>query len=208
MRTPLALLVVLSLSLPARGEPLAALLDKGPLVRLETTSSGKFKQALAIADVDAPLAEVWAVLTDLESYRYFMPRVEKVDVTRDGADYLAAFQLDTPLVSTSYTNRYVLDEPRHTIRVRQVEGDLDGSFYEWRLVKLSAQKTRVFYSGAIKNFSGIAQRLDDEQQTITIGINVVSLLSAIKAVKARAETLRRQRVHVPATPAFERAAGE
>lgn len=207
VRAWLLVLVVVTLALPAHADEMATLLDKGPLVRLESTSNGKFKQALAIADVDAPIGRVWAVLADLDSYRYFMPRVEKLDIKRDGADYLATFKLDTPLVSTSYTNRYTLDEARHVIDVRQVDGDLDGSFYKWRLVRVSPGKTRIYYSGVIKNFSGIAQRLEDDQQTITIGINVVSLLSAIKAVKSRAETLERQDKHVPATPTIERASG-
>lgn len=36
------------------------------------------------------------------------------------------------------------------------------------------------------------QRFEDDQQTITIGVNVSSLMQQMNAVKARAEALERQ----------------
>ena len=47
--------------------------------------------------------------------------------------------------------------------------------------------TRITYSGVVRNFSSVAERLDDEQQSITIGINVVSVLQGAKALKREAE---------------------
>jgi hypothetical protein len=110
-------------------------------------------------------------------------------VTREGAEALMKVKLDTPLVATSYTNRMSPDAVNKTMNVRQVKGDLSGSRYLWRLTALGEGKTRITYSGIVKNFSSIAESLDDEQQTLTIGINVVSLMAQVKAVKGRAEML-------------------
>jgi hypothetical protein len=59
-------------------------------------------------------------------------------------------------------------------------------------VPLGAGQSRIYYSGAVKNFSSVAESFEDDQQTLTIGINVVSLMAATKAVKERAELVSRQ----------------
>jgi ribosome-associated toxin RatA of RatAB toxin-antitoxin module len=185
----------------ARADEMTELLRGGPLVRIESTEAGRFKEGLAIADIDAPVQQVWDVLTDFDNYRFFMPRIDELKVERDGRDFLVEFDIDTPLVSTRYTNRYTLDEKKRVVRIRQVKGDLDGSHYFWRLVSLGPARTRVYYGGVVKNFSSIAKRLEDDQQTITVGINVASLLAALRAVEARAEMLHRRSKTRPAAPA-------
>lgn len=181
------LVLVLLAAAPARADELASLLSSGPLVRVETTADGRFKEALAIADVDAPADVVWQVLTDFEAYASFMPRMQSCVVTREGKDALLDIKLDTPLVSTRYTNRMIVDEAGRKIAVRQERGDLKGSRSAWRVVALGERRARVYYGGVVRNFSSLAESMEDDQQTLTIGINVVSLMAAIKAVKGRSE---------------------
>lgn len=193
----LALLVV-TFAIPAHADDLAGFLSSGPAVRIETDSAGKLKQSVCVADIDAPIDLVWKVLTDYEQYRFFMPRIDRLDVVREGNDALLAVKLDTPLVATNYTNRMSPDAANRVINVRQVKGDLPGSRYQWKLTSLGDARTRITYSGIIKNFSSIAESLDDEQQTLTIGINVVSLMAAVKAVETRAEGLHKGPKPAPA----------
>ena len=183
----------------AHADDVGDLLHTGPLVRIETDSAGKLKQATCIADVDAPIDMVWKVLSDYESYRFFMPRMKTLDITKDGDDTLLAIKLDTPLVSTSYTNRQHPDLATHTMTVKQEKGDLSGSRYQWHLVALG-DRTRIFYSGLIKNYSSLAESFEDDQQTLSIGINVVSLMATAKAVKGRAELLQHQLAAKAGTP--------
>ncbi len=184
----LVLVVAATVAPAARADELAALLSAGPLVRIETDLAGKYKEGLAIADVDAPADVVWQVLTDFSGYKGFMPRVSKCDVERDGADYLLDMKLDTPFVSTRYTNRAVVDDAARTIKIKQEKGDLKGSRYHWRVVPLAdGKRTRVYYGGIVRNFSSVAESMEDDQQTITIGINVVTLMATVKAVKQRSE---------------------
>jgi ribosome-associated toxin RatA of RatAB toxin-antitoxin module len=187
----------LLLSAPAFADDLGNMLSKGPLVRVETDNNGKLKQATAIIDVNASAETVWKVLNDFESYRFFMPRIEKLEVTREGNDSLLDIKLNTPLVATRYTNRMSPDPATMTIKVRQVKGDLDGSTYNWKVVSLGDGRSRIFYSGLVKNYSSIAERFEDDQQTLSIGINVVSLIAATKAVKARAEQVTKQAAATP-----------
>jgi len=63
-------------------------------------------------------------------------------------------------------------------------------------VATSPDVTRIYYGGVTRNFSSMAQRLEDDQQTITVGVNVVGLMAAVKAIKTRAEA-----VHAAAAPA-------
>ena len=45
----------------------------------------------------------------------------------------------------------------------------------------------IYYTAASRNFSRLAQSLEDKQQTITVGVNVSAALAAVKALKSRAE---------------------
>ncbi len=193
-----ALVFVMLAAPPARADELAGLLAAGPLVRIEMDPAGKFKEGLAIAEVDAPIDTVWTVLTDFKGYTTWMPRVEQCDITRDGADYLMDMKIDTPLVSTRYTNRATVDAVAKTIKIRHEKGDLKGTRYLWRVVPIGdGKRTRLYYGGVIKNFSSVAESMEDDQQTITIGINVASLLATIKSVKIRSEQVARAPVAAP-----------
>lgn len=201
--------LVLALGSPAaRADDLGGFLATGPAVRIETDASGKLKQSTCLADVNANIDTVWKVLTDYEQYRFFMPRIDKLEVTREGNDALLTLKLDTPLVATSYTNRATPDAANFILNVKQVKGDLSGSRYQWKLTKLSDSRTRISYSGVVKNFSSVAESLDDDQQTLTIGINVVSLMASVKAVKGRAEQLQKQAPSAPAPPPTAALPGE
>jgi carbon monoxide dehydrogenase subunit G len=200
MRIAVVLLALVLAAPAVHADELGGLLAAGPLVRIETDPTGKFKEGLAIAEVDAPIDLVWSVLTDFSGYTTWMPRVEKCDVTRDGNDYLMDMKIDTPLVSTRYTNRATVDHTAKTIKIRHEKGDLKGTRYLWRVVPIGEKKTRLYYSGVIKNFSSVAESMEDDQQTITIGINVASLLATIKSVKLRSELVARTPTSVSAPP--------
>lgn len=187
-----ALVLSLVLVAPAaHADELSSFLSTGPAVRIETDASGKLKQSTCLADVNANVDTVWKVLTDFEQYRFFMPRIDKMNITREGNDVLLEMKLDTPLVATSYTNKATPDVATRTIKVQQVKGDLAGSRYQWKLTPLGDSRTRISYTGVVKNFSSVAEAMDDDQQTLTIGINVVSLMAQVKAVKARAEQMQK-----------------
>lgn len=191
MSPQILLLAVLLLSAltgarAAHADDLTDQLKKGPLVRVEVTDQGRFKRSTVLIDVAVPMEKVWATLADFKSYPTFMPRCEEVEVRKKGKYTLIEFDLDTPLVSTNYTSRYAVFAKRHRMEMKVVDGDIEGSTFVWQLAKVPGG-TRVTYSGVVRNFSIVAESLDDDQQSITIGINVVSLLQGAKALKFEAE---------------------
>jgi ribosome-associated toxin RatA of RatAB toxin-antitoxin module len=178
----------------AHADELGDLLKAGPLVRVEQGENQKFKRVLAMADVAAPAELVWEVLNNQEKYPEFMPRLKKLTIKDEAPNVrVLSYVLDTPFADTTYALRWTANPAEKTVTVKHAGGDLKGSEYDWRIVSLGPETSRIFYGGVTRNFSSMATRLEDDQQTITVGVNVVGVLAAAKAIKGRSETIHRAR---------------
>jgi len=171
------------------------MLERGPMVLIED-SKGKFSQATAVMLIDAPPDLVWGVISKMEDFKTFVPKVLTSDVERKEGklEYEVHFVIDVPGIDTDYTVKYWPDPVARTIRGLWVKGDLKGSIWEWKVEKAPGNRTLLSHTSSVKNFSAIAQSIEDEQQTVTVGINVASGLAAVKAVKSHCEAL----AHPPA----------
>ncbi|MBS2031414.1 MAG: SRPBCC family protein [Deltaproteobacteria bacterium] len=166
----------------------SALLDRGPIVSIEQTPDGKFKQCTALARVDAPIDRVWQVATNYKDFHTFMPKVVASDVIHEEPGIVdVKFEIDVPGVNTKYVMRHSLHPDTHTIEMNWVKGDLKGSHWVLHMESTPDGKTLISYSGASKNFSSILEGLEDSQQTISVGVNVSSALTVVKAFKQQAE---------------------
>jgi ribosome-associated toxin RatA of RatAB toxin-antitoxin module len=183
------MLAPLMLSLVLAQVDMGPMLDKGPMVLVEDGANGKFGSATAYVMVNAAPEKVWADLLAMEHFKDFMPKVETSEVLRRGAkDFDVHFVLDVPGPDTDYTVRYTPDAATKTIKGNWVKGDLKGSNWVWHVEPAPGGKSLLVHKAAVKNFSSMAQSLEDSGQTITIGLNVSSVLAASKAVKKRAES--------------------
>jgi ribosome-associated toxin RatA of RatAB toxin-antitoxin module len=179
--------VPLALSAPAQAQDLMALLADGPVVVVEKDAKGKFEQATAVIDVKAPPAKVWEVVTNFSAYRYFMPKVEKSEQSAPAPNQLdVAYEIDVPLSNAKYVLHYDLDPVKLTATGRWVKGDLEGTHSHWRLVPYK-DETLLYFTTSTLHFNALAQRFEDSQQTITIGVNVVAALTTVSAIKKRTE---------------------
>jgi ribosome-associated toxin RatA of RatAB toxin-antitoxin module len=186
MRRVLTVVAVLCCG-PAAAQDLSGLLDQGHLVLVENDEAGKFKQCTAMIRVARPPAEVWAVVSDLGSFKTFIPKVKRSEVTRiSETQLLVDWEIEVPLSNTRYTFRYDLDPEAHTLHGKWVKGDLKGSTVTWRVLPFEGGSL-VKYTTATRNMSGLVRRFDDAQQTMTVGVNVGAALTAVRAVKARVE---------------------
>lgn len=168
---------------------LAPMLEKGPLVLVEQGADNKFTQATGVVLVDAPPDKVWAVLTKPAEFKDFMPKVTTSEVVKEKAgDVEVHFVLDVPGPDTDYSVRFTPDAKTMTMAGAWAGGDLKGSKWLWKVEPAPNGKALLSHTLAVKNFSGLAQSLEDDQQTVTVGVNVGSVLAATKAVKKRAET--------------------
>ncbi len=167
---------------------MAPMLARGPLVLVEEGKASKFGQSTAIVLVDAPVERVWATLLKMEDFKTFMPKVTTSDVSKKTAttfDFHVV--LDVPGPDTDYFVHYTYDGAKHEIDGVWQSGDLKDSHWRWKLDPAPGNKTLLSHTLAVKNFSGLAQSFEDDQQTITVGINVSSALAGAKAMKRRCE---------------------
>jgi hypothetical protein len=98
-----------------------------------------------------------------------------------------AFEIESPGPNTKYKVRYALDHRAHVADGEQVSGDLKGSRWRWELFARQGGGTRVRYTSRARNFSAILNALEDEQQTVTAGLNVSAAVTMLRALKRRCE---------------------
>ncbi len=170
---------------------LSELLERGPLVLVESDAVGRFASATAIVEIARPADAVWRVTSDFAGHRTFMPKLVASTPTPRGPNEVdVRFEIAIPFPGRNerYTFRYVLDPARREIHGRWVAGDLRDSTCDWRILAAGDARARVHYTIATRNFSKLVTTFEDSQQTVTVGVNVASALAAIKALKARVET--------------------
>jgi ribosome-associated toxin RatA of RatAB toxin-antitoxin module len=184
----ICLIGLFATSARAADDSMRPYLDRGPLVLVEQDGAGKFAQSTAIVLVDAPVEKVWETMIGFEKYKEFMPKVTTSEVLRKAdAEADVRFVIDVPGPDEDYTVRYAIDEKKHELKGTWLKGDLKGSRWNIRAEATADGKTLLSHAAAVKNFSSFAQSIEDEQQTITIGVNVSSVLAAAKGIKRRAE---------------------
>jgi ribosome-associated toxin RatA of RatAB toxin-antitoxin module len=171
------------------GVDAAALFGRGPVVLVEEDADGKFQRATAMIVIDAPPDRVFEVLRDMERYRQFMPKVIRSDVTPhpagDGFDVRLVYDIPGP--DTDYTARMVVDPVKREVRGTWLRDDLRGSSWEWRVEAHGEGQSLLLHSLRVKNFSPLLRQVEDDQQTVTLGVNVSSALVTVKALKRRSE---------------------
>jgi ribosome-associated toxin RatA of RatAB toxin-antitoxin module len=174
---------------PQSQDLLTPMLQKGPLALVEQTKDGKFQQATAVVLVNAPPDKVWEVVLAQDKFKEYMPKVLESDLTGSNAKgFDIRVVLEVPGPDTDYTIHYARDDEKHVLKGTWKKGDLKDSRWEWRMEPTSEGKTLLFHQLTVKNFSSILSSLEDDQQTITVGVNVASAIAATKAVKSRVES--------------------
>jgi ribosome-associated toxin RatA of RatAB toxin-antitoxin module len=167
---------------------LTPMLSRGPLALVEQTKDGKFSQATSVVMVNAPLDRVWQTVLAQEKFKTFMPKVAESDVTNaNDRGFDVRLVIEVPGPDTDYIIHYARDDEKHVLKGTWKKGDLKDSKWEWRAEPTAEGKTLLFHQLTVKNFSSILQNLEDDQQTITVGVNVASAIAATKAVKNRVE---------------------
>lgn len=167
---------------------LAPQLEKGPLVLVEEGKGGKFGQATGFILVEATPERTWELISKFEDYKTFLPKVIESEVKRrTEKDVDVHLTIDVPGPDTDYVVRYTPDLAAKEITGTWVSGDLKASRWFWKVTSAPGGKTLLTHTLAARNFSGIAQAVEDDAQTVTVGVNVSSVLAALKAVKRKAE---------------------
>lgn len=191
MKYSIRIFSLLLLLIPLNAYPLNLdrMLDQGPLLTINRDENEKFESITTYALVAAPLQYVWDTVLHIEDYARYMPRMltsEIVQRNSDNTEIVAAFELDTALNNTKYKLKYRIDKQSHTIAIDHHSGDLKGSQWHWEF-QANEEKTIIICTGASKNFSGFIKAIDDSRQTLTVGINIMSMLANIRYIKEQSE---------------------
>ena len=166
------------------------LLERGPMVLVEEGAAGKFAQASAIVVVDVPPEKLWELVKAQQNFKDYIPKVLVSEMKPSGTDFEVHMVIDVPGPDTDYCVRYTIDDEKRTMTGSWAKGDLKASRWLWKVEAAPGGKSLLTHTAALKNFSGIAQSLEDENQTITVGVNVSSVLAATKAIKKKAESVK------------------
>lgn len=128
-------------------ERLRAKLEKGEIELEATDGPGGRRDARARALIAAPPARIWAVITDYDHYRDFMPLTTVSEVKkREGNQVLFYTELSTPVKTICYTIRLTLDEAKGAVDWTLVDGNLKSNEGSWRLEPYGAGETYVVYT--------------------------------------------------------------
>jgi ribosome-associated toxin RatA of RatAB toxin-antitoxin module len=167
------------------------MLDQGPLITINRDNNERFESITTYALVSAPLQYVWDTVLNIEDYARYMPRMVSSEIVQrngDNTEIIAAFELDTAISNTKYKLRYSIDKKSNTIVINHYSGDLKGSQWHWEF-QAQGEDTIIICTGASKNFSAFIKAIDDSTQTLTVGINIMSMLANIRYIKERSEEL-------------------
>lgn len=179
---------LLTLLVLSQNDSMLPLLEKGPLVLVEQLKDGKFGSATGIILVEAPPEKVWETLLKMEEFKTYMPKVLTSDVLRREKDEIdLRMVIEVPGPDTDYVIRYTRDDAKKTLTGNWVKGDLKGSTWLWKVEAGPAGKTLLSQRLSVKNFSSLLSSVEDEQQTITVGVNVSSVVAGVKSVKRKCE---------------------
>jgi len=174
---------------PARADALDALLARGPVVVVEQDAQRRFAAATGVIAVDASLEQTWTVMTDFERYTEFVPKVVVAKTLKVSTnERRVSWEIEVPGPNTEYRVLYHLDPIHYAIAAEQVGGDLQGSHWSYQLESLGPGRTLIRYTSSARHFSSILESLEDDQQTITIGVNVGAAVTLLRALKSRLES--------------------
>ena len=182
--------LVLTVLSQAAADSLTPLLERGPLVLVEQAKDGKFGMATGIVQVDAPPRVVWETLVKMGDFKSFMPKVELSEmsnVDEKKGEFDIRYVIQVPGPDTDYTIHFVRDDKAMTLTGKQIAGDLKGSRWFWKVQPGPNGKTLLSQTVQVKNFSAILQNVEDDQQTITLGVNVGSAVVVTGALKRHIE---------------------
>jgi len=167
------------------------MLDKGPLITINRDAHDKFESITSYALVNAPLQYVWDTVLNIDDYARYMPRMVRsqiINKNEANTEMIVAFEVDTFMSNTKYQLKYMIDETRHTIDMYHHAGALHGSRWHWDF-QPQGGNTVIICTGASKNLSALIKAVDDSTQTLTIGVNITSMLANIRYIKERSELL-------------------
>jgi len=176
-------------------QTLEKLAGKGELVTIEEDSSGNLQNVTAGIIIDAPVNEVWQIVTDYNRYHEFLPQTKRVRILKQSGDtaeveYNLKLAVSVVGIGIDYILRHTHQKPDR-IHFELVSGDLAEVRGGWELIPTAGgEKTLAFYSvfTDLKSLGRVASFALKQEPSMELAINVSSAVLIVKAVKERTES--------------------
>jgi ribosome-associated toxin RatA of RatAB toxin-antitoxin module len=138
--------------------------------------------------VDAPIARVWEVVNDIESYPEMMEPVISIEVLDDGPDYrVARWEIELKGCVMGWVERESVSSEQYRIDFQQAkgEGDLEEFDGYWQLSQLSESSTSVTLSVHFEIGMPMLSEMLDPVAEQAIRDNSRSMLTALASHAAQ-----------------------
>lgn len=94
--------------------------------------------------LEAPIQQVWSLISDLEGYPLLMDPVKKLEVIdRHGNELTARWEVELKGSILRWVEREIHDPARYRIDFNQIEGDLERFEGYWQLRPVGDDKTEA-----------------------------------------------------------------
>jgi len=188
-RTPEILMILIVLSLlgasGAWAQSLADLLKDGPITQVIYDKNGKFQKVVGIHYIEGTPDQVWEVLTDFEHFIDFLPQLVEFKATRKSDVYVETYhEVEVPGFNYKYTLLNKVDKANYRITVTPISGSAKGS---WSYKVVPSGKGSLLYYYCFTRLPKVISSFEDEQQTMTIGVNAAASVAIVQAFKKRVE---------------------
>lgn len=161
---------------------------ENPVAKIVFTSSGKFSYIDVHCRINVSAEYFMDMIIDVKNYKNISKELVKSKVTSETSNSVTAdFEIDMPGSNTTYSTKTTYDRKARVIKIRQVKGDLKGSWWQWKIIPIGEKSCRVIYSGRIKNYSFFINRLMNNDQNMDIGLNTAILVNTVLVNKNYAE---------------------
>jgi hypothetical protein len=175
---------------------LAPLLRSGDLALLESEPSGAMRQVTTISLAAAPPAVVRDVLLHPERYTEFVRNMKKSEVAQaPDKSLLHTYQLSYTLFTIDGIHRYAQLPPRGDApgAVELLDADPGSNglrHYRWEFVPAGSGTVIALYGYTdVRHSGGVVEQLMQRLPSIEHGLALVSQMTLLLAIKARAEQL-------------------
>jgi ribosome-associated toxin RatA of RatAB toxin-antitoxin module len=169
--------------LPVRRFALALL-----LIAARTLAGVPGHAAEGSAEVDAPAAVIWSVLTDFESWAGFMPGLAQVQVEESSADRIAIHHLtETMGLTISFTTLARVDAERMRLELAldpNAVNDLRVMEASWQLTELSNGRVRVEFRSELESGRPVPRLLERRVIASTVSETVAALAAEVERRRA------------------------
>lgn len=187
-----ASLITMTIITAANSMDFEKIMSDSPVITINNDESGQMKSITVYSVINAPFNVVWDTVRDVSSLKEYVPKIERITIpealNKKEDELIADFEIEVPIFNIEYRLRYKFNREAKQIDVDRLNGDLEGSRWTWKFEE-RGNKTVVIYSGIIKNYSSFLESFEDDNKSISIGVNISTLVSTVRYTKERSEFL-------------------